>query len=62
MEEIKVVDEDHIYYNGKQFVSLHRFYELKNNELQEMKMLNERISELTEQNRAFETLLKKRLS
>ena len=61
MEEINVIDNDHIYYKGQQFVSLQRFYELKNSELQEMKLLNKRIEELTEENKSFETLLKTRL-
>ena len=61
MEKIRVIDDNHIYYEGRQFVSLQRFYELKNSELQEMKLLNERVEELTEENKSFETLLKTRL-
>ena len=61
MEKIRVIDDNYIYYEGRQFVSLQRFYELKNSELQEMKLLSERIEELTEENKSFETLLKTRL-
>lgn len=60
-DELQVADKDHIWYNGRQYISLQRLNEIENKQLQEMKMLTEKVEELTEENKSFECLLKSRL-
>lgn len=61
MEVIKIIDEEHIYYKGKQFISLNRFTELKNDQNKEMSILNDTIKTLVEENNAYKVLLKREL-
>lgn len=56
---ISVKDEDHIWFNGKQFVSLHRFIEMKNSELKELMILQDKVLELQDQVEAYKVLLNK---
>ena len=58
-DELQVVDKDHIWYNGKQYISLQRLNEIENRQLQEMKLLTEKVEKLTEENKSFECLLRK---
>lgn len=60
-DELQVVDKDHIWYNGKQYISLQRLNEIENRQLQETKLLTEKVEKLTEENKSFECLLKSRL-
>ena len=59
--ELHEVDKDHIWYNGRQYISLQRLNEIENKQSQEMKLLTEKVEELTEENKSFECLLKSRL-
>lgn len=56
--EVRVHDKDHIWYKGKQFVSLTRFIELKTNQLNEMEILEDEIDRLNNENKSYKTLLK----
>lgn len=58
MNEIKVVDKDHIWYEGKQYISLRRFNELKFTEHQEIEILAYKVEELTTENNSLKNLLK----
>lgn len=58
MKELRVHDENHIWYKGKQFVSLNRFIELKTNQLNEMELLEDEIDRLNKENEAYKVLLK----
>ena len=57
MEEIKIVDNNHIWYKGRQFVSLNRFIELKTNQLNEMEILEQEIDRLNKENESYRNLL-----
>ena len=45
--------------NGKQYISLNRFINLKTNQLDEMKNLIKEIERLTELNKAYKLILNK---
>lgn len=55
--EIHVNDEDHIFVDGQQFVSLKRFTESKNDMIQELNSFIARCDELSRENDAYRTLL-----
>ena len=52
-KEIKEIDEKHIWYKGKQYISLDRFIELKTNQLNEMEILEDEIDRLNKINNAI---------
>lgn len=54
---VKEHDENHIWYRGKQFISLKRFNELKTDQLNEMKILENEIDRLREENNAYKVLI-----
>lgn len=58
MNEIEIQDENHIWYKGKQYVSLKRVIEIKTNELNEMEILEEEIDRLNKENEAYKVLLR----
>lgn len=60
--KVEIVDEDHIFVNNKQFVSLKRFSDAKKDMANEVKLLNDKNKELAEENEALEILLKNRLN
>lgn len=43
--------------NGKQYISLNRFIELKTNQLNEMEILEDEIDRLNKENEAYKILL-----
>lgn len=51
-------DGEHIWIDGKQYVSLKRFIDLKQTQLKEMQLLQEKASELTKENNAFRDTIK----
>lgn len=59
--EVRVVDEDHIWIGGNQFISLNRFMTLKNDMNRELNGHIKRVKELTEENDALKVLLKNKL-
>ena len=56
--EVRFSDDDHVWIDGKQFVSLNRLLEVKNSEIKEMRLMNERVKELTAKNRVLMMMLK----
>ena len=60
-EEINIADDNHIWFRGKQYISLSRFNELKKAEVEEIDLLNQKVDELTEENEAYRKILKKEL-
>ena len=60
--QAKVVDEDHVYVNGKQFVSLNRFNELRFETCREMNIYTDELLKLTEENNALRVLLRNKLN
>lgn len=59
---VEIADEDHIFVNNKQFVSLKRFGEAKKDMIEEVKLLNDKNEELAKENEALKILLKKQLN
>jgi hypothetical protein len=55
---VKIVDEDHIWVNGKQYVSLKRFGEARKEVAEEIKLAADNNKELAEENEALKVLLK----
>lgn len=55
---VEIVDEDHVWVDGKQFISLNRFYENKKEVADEMLLLNNKVKELTEKVEALKVLVK----
>ena len=55
---IEIVDKDHIWVDGNQFISLNRFYENKKGVADEMLLLNNKVKELTEKVEALKVLVK----
>lgn len=58
MKEVLISDDNHIWIDGKQFVSLKRFLELRNSESNEMQLLSDKVEELTSENDSLKKLLK----
>lgn len=56
--EVEKVDEDHVWIDGKQFISLNRFLQLTRAAVVEMDHFKNKVQELTDKNEALETLLK----
>lgn len=57
-KEVKIVDKDHIWIDGVQYISLQRFSELKREQTKEMINLNNEIKTLYKENKAYKTILK----
>lgn len=55
-------DEDHLWIEGNQFVSLKRFSQAKKDVADEMRLLNDKNKELTKENEALKVLLKNQLN
>lgn len=53
--------KNHVWIDSKQFISLERFIELKNDTLVELKLLQEEVSRLRGENEAYKVLLKDKL-
>lgn len=60
-EEINIADDNHIWFRGKQYISLSRFNELKKAEVEEIDLLNSKVEKLTEENEAYRRILKTEL-
>ena len=58
MENFRIADENHIWYNGKQYISLNRVSAIENKKIEETKLLNEEVERLTRENEAYKVLLK----
>lgn len=58
---VKFSDDDHVWIDGTQFVSLDRFLKVKNSGIKDMQLMNERLRELTAENESLKTLLKNSL-
>lgn len=55
---IEIADEDHIWVDGNQFISLNRFYENRKEVADEMLLLNNKVKELTKKVEALKVLVK----
>lgn len=55
-------DGEHLWIKGKQFVSLERFAEVKKCGAEELRLSEQKVKELTEENEALKVLLKKELN
>lgn len=60
-DNINIIDDDHLYINGRQFISLRRLLELENNKRDEIKILDEKVANLTKENESYKILLKDKL-
>lgn len=59
--KVNVADEDHMWIDGKQFISLKRFLENRKEIADEVLKLERRNRELEEENNALRVLLKEHL-
>ena len=59
--KVEIIDDDHIYVNNRQYISLKRFYEARKEVTKEVKLLADKNKELAEENEALKILLKKQL-
>ena len=55
--EVEYIDDDHVFVNGSQFISLRRFNQMKREMNIETTLLNDKNNELIEQNKAYRILL-----
>lgn len=60
-DNINIIDDDHLYINGRQFISLRRLLELENNKRDEIKILDEKVENLTKENESYKILLKEKI-
>ena len=60
--KVEIVDEDHIWVNNKQYISLKRFGDARKEVAKEIKLLNDKNRELTKENEALKVLLKNQLN
>lgn len=60
--KVEIVDEDHIWVNNKQYISLKRFGDARKEVAKEMKLVDEKNRELTKENEALKVLLKNQLN
>lgn len=63
-EEHKIteyVDVDHVFVDGRQFISLERFISVKSEQYEELTILNDEVRRLQKENDAYRTLLHKML-
>lgn len=51
-------DGDHVWINGMQFISLNRFIRMKNCQLNEMQLLQDKVTELTKENEHLKQTIK----
>jgi hypothetical protein len=58
---VRFSDDDHAWIAGHQWISLSRFIQVKNDTMKEMKLLQERVLELEQENTHLRGLLKERL-
>lgn len=61
MPELRMLDNDHIIYGNRQFVSLEYYHNNRQKDLDEMKTLNKTIEEYCAENNAYKILLKDKL-
>lgn len=61
MTEINIIDDDHIYIEGRQFISLRRFLENKSELAEEYKLIVDDNTRLVEENNHLRALLKEAL-
>lgn len=57
-QTLRIIDEGHLWLGGAQYISLKRFYEARNEVNEELRMLNDKVIELTKENEAYRVLLK----
>lgn len=63
MERVEYTnDEQHLYINGKQWVSLERFTKIRNEINAEIMLLGVKVKRLTEENEAYKVLLRDKLN
>ena len=56
-KKIEIYDNDHIYMDGKQYISLQRFSKLKTDQLNEIDILEAEIERLQKENEAYKVIL-----
>lgn len=57
MTTVKIIDDDHIWVSGKQYVSLRRFFEARSEVDKEHLQLCKQVEDLKKENAALLTLL-----
>ena len=62
MKEVRIVDEDHVWIDGEQFISLRRLNKLRCDTNAELENYEKEIKRLTDQNNAYKILLGNQLN
>ena len=62
MKEVRIVDEDHVWIDGEQFISLQRLNKLRYDTNAELENYEKEIKRLTDQNNAYKILLGNQLN
>lgn len=57
MKEVRIVDEDHVWIDGEQFISLRRLNKLRYDTSAELANYEKEVKRLTDQNNAYKILL-----
>lgn len=60
--DVEFVNDDHIWVDNRQYVSLKRFSDARTEMLEEVKLLNDKNKELAEENAALKVVLKNSLN
>lgn len=60
--DVRFSDEKHVWVNGRQFVRLDRFLEIKTNTINELEFANQECERLYEENESLKKLLKDKLN
>ncbi len=55
--EVDVMDENHIWIGNKQFISIDRFFELRNSEAKEAEFIHKKMAQVVDENSALKALL-----
>lgn len=50
MKEVMFADDDHVWIDNRQFISLERFLEEKNSIIKETQLINEKLAEIAAEN------------
>lgn len=62
MKEVRIVDEDHVWIDGEQFISLRRLNKIRYDTNEELANYEKEIKRLTDQNNAYKILLGNQLN
>ena len=57
-KQLEIVDDNHLWFGGRQYISLERTSEIKKSMIEELRLSNDKVIELTKEIEAYRVLLK----